>query len=253
MASPLLALPLGRQPPLRGTAPTPALTQLACYPPCPTPACPGRFVSFCSPSARACKDLAGSWEELGRELLQRQPAPIFLTTVDPHSAPALARRFAISTLPTLLLFRDRKVGAVLHWCCGGWCRMQGQVGECCRCVRLGAVRSMCCGCTACHGQPATDTSGGPLDALMLPCPAPPAPPPCRCTASPASSPPTLMPRGCCVGLQVGGCAVHAVLSGCVAGLHAACAGGAWCSRPRLQGERVVPLGTHPHTANFAAW
>ncbi|PSC76005.1 thioredoxin domain-containing [Micractinium conductrix] len=67
------------------------------------------FVSFCSPSARACKDLAGSWEELGRELLQRQPAPIFLTTVDPHSAPALARRFAISTLPTLLLFRDRKM------------------------------------------------------------------------------------------------------------------------------------------------
>lgn len=65
------------------------------------------FVSFCSPSARACKDLAGAWEELGRELLQAQP-PVFLSTVDPHASPALARRFGISTLPTLLLFRDRK-------------------------------------------------------------------------------------------------------------------------------------------------
>lgn len=66
------------------------------------------FVSFCSPSARACKDLAGPWDELGRELLQAQP-PAFVSTVDPHASPALARRFAISTLPTLLLFRDRKV------------------------------------------------------------------------------------------------------------------------------------------------
>ncbi|KAL4445892.1 hypothetical protein ABPG77_009091 [Micractinium sp. CCAP 211/92] len=66
------------------------------------------FVSFCSPSARACKDLAGAWEELGRELLQAQP-PVFLSTVDPHASPALARRFGISTLPTLLLFRDRKM------------------------------------------------------------------------------------------------------------------------------------------------
>ncbi|KAL4425706.1 hypothetical protein ABPG75_009722 [Micractinium tetrahymenae] len=66
------------------------------------------FVSFCSPSARACKDLGGPWEELGRELLQAQP-PAFLSTVDPHASPALAKRFGISTLPTLLLFRDHKM------------------------------------------------------------------------------------------------------------------------------------------------
>lgn len=66
------------------------------------------FVSFCSPSARACKELAGPWEELGRELLQAQP-PAFLSVVDPHASPALAKRFGIATLPTLLLFRDRKM------------------------------------------------------------------------------------------------------------------------------------------------
>lgn len=74
------------------------------------------FVSFCSPSARACKELAGPWEELGRELLQAQP-PAFLSVVDPHASPALAKRFGIATLPTLLLFRDRKARRVqaLEW------------------------------------------------------------------------------------------------------------------------------------------
>lgn len=67
------------------------------------------FVNFCSPSAKACKGLAGPWEELGKELLQAQPSPVFLTTVDPHASPAQAKRFGIATLPTLLLFRDRKM------------------------------------------------------------------------------------------------------------------------------------------------
>lgn len=30
------------------------------------------FVSFCSPSARACKELAPEWEALGKEMLQSQ-------------------------------------------------------------------------------------------------------------------------------------------------------------------------------------
>ncbi len=30
------------------------------------------FVNFCSPTARACKELAPVWEELGKALLQRQ-------------------------------------------------------------------------------------------------------------------------------------------------------------------------------------
>ncbi|KAI7844297.1 hypothetical protein COHA_002095 [Chlorella ohadii] len=65
------------------------------------------FVNFCSPSARACKELAPEWEALGKELLQSQTA--FLTTVDPHTSPRLRDRFGISHLPTLLLFRDRKM------------------------------------------------------------------------------------------------------------------------------------------------
>lgn len=33
------------------------------------------FVNFCSPSARACKELAPEWEALGKELLQSQVGP----------------------------------------------------------------------------------------------------------------------------------------------------------------------------------
>ena len=66
------------------------------------------FVNFCSPTAKNCKALVPLWEELGREMLQRQ---LFVTTVDVHASPLLAQRFAITSLPTLLLFRDRKVCA----------------------------------------------------------------------------------------------------------------------------------------------
>lgn len=66
------------------------------------------LVNFCSP--KACKDLAPAWEELGKDLLQQQ---LFVTSVDVHSNPQLRTRFGITTLPTILLFRDRKVG--LGW------------------------------------------------------------------------------------------------------------------------------------------
>ncbi|PRW58989.1 Thioredoxin domain-containing [Chlorella sorokiniana] len=65
------------------------------------------FVNFCSPSARACKELAPEWEALGKELLHSQTA--FMTTVDPHTSPRLRDRFGITHLPTLVLFRDRKM------------------------------------------------------------------------------------------------------------------------------------------------
>lgn len=42
--------------------------------------------------------------------LPRSMQTAFLTTVDPHTSPRLRDRFGISHLPTLLLFRDRKVG-----------------------------------------------------------------------------------------------------------------------------------------------
>jgi hypothetical protein len=67
------------------------------------------FVSFCSSTARTCKELAQPWEELGKELLQQQ---LFLTSVDVHSSPRLTQRFGVTTLPTLLLFRDRKAGSM---------------------------------------------------------------------------------------------------------------------------------------------
>ena len=73
---------------------------------------PRRFVNFCSASAKTCKDLAPAWDEVGKELLQEQ---LFLTTVDAHSSPQLRQRFGIATLPTLILFRDRKVGACVGW------------------------------------------------------------------------------------------------------------------------------------------
>lgn len=49
--------------------------------------------------------------------LPTPPAPptqtAFLTTVDPHTSPRLRDRFGITHLPTLILFRDRKVGQAL--------------------------------------------------------------------------------------------------------------------------------------------
>ena len=113
-----------------------------------------RFVSFCSPSAAVCRSLAPAWEALARELLAQQvcgrlsareagctgcPRPaeappraasaavqVFLTRVDVHSNPALAHRFEIEGLPTILLFRGQKasvrvcVRACVRACVFGW-------------------------------------------------------------------------------------------------------------------------------------
>lgn len=70
------------------------------------------YVNFCSQSARPCVALATVWEELGKELLQHQP-PVFLTSVDVHASQQLQRRFGVTTLPTILLFRDRMVSREL--------------------------------------------------------------------------------------------------------------------------------------------
>lgn len=64
------------------------------------------MVNFCSPSGKVCKELAPAWEDLGKELLQEQ---LFLSTVDVHNNQQLRQRFSIQSLPTILLFRDRKM------------------------------------------------------------------------------------------------------------------------------------------------
>lgn len=63
-------------------------------------------VKFCSTASEECRQLQPVWEPLVEEMRQEQ---VFLAVVDIEKNPKLVKRFHISRLPTILLFRERKM------------------------------------------------------------------------------------------------------------------------------------------------
>lgn len=70
------------------------------------------FVLFTSSHEPSLQHLSQSWEDYGASQLA-EPQQVIHGVVDVADEPDLADRFGISSLPTFLLFRNRKVPSLL--------------------------------------------------------------------------------------------------------------------------------------------
>lgn len=66
------------------------------------------MVSFCIPESKACKELLPSYEKAGKKLKKLEKGPR-LGKVDATTDLALAEKYAVSSFPTLLVFKDGKL------------------------------------------------------------------------------------------------------------------------------------------------
>ncbi|KAG7670641.1 hypothetical protein Ndes2526B_g00428 [Nannochloris sp. 'desiccata'] len=64
------------------------------------------LIRFCTFSSAPCQSMQDEWEELAEEMLEEQ---IFLADIDADASPRLAERFQITTNPTYILLRNRKM------------------------------------------------------------------------------------------------------------------------------------------------
>lgn len=67
-----------------------------------------RFILFTSSVEQSLQPLSEAWAQLGAEQLEG-PMPVLHGSVDTAKDQHLAERFRITSVPTFLLFRDRKV------------------------------------------------------------------------------------------------------------------------------------------------
>ena len=66
------------------------------------------FVEFYAPWCGHCKRLESTWERVAQEF-RAEGSPVIMARVDAHNNAALKSRFKIKSLPTLLLFANRRV------------------------------------------------------------------------------------------------------------------------------------------------